>query len=597
MEMSYKLKIFLFMFLILNYSCAGELGVSRDTNSSKTINNINQGNILLFAGNYSENNGVPGNAFVAKLQNNGTSDILYSTIYGTHKSKVIFDNSSMGLKYTTTRDCSPVSYFILPVVDPITNFGIDLYLGYFKKSSKTYNFCKCASIPLIHYLEQSKQAGSLYICGFTPMTRCTYQISMDINTDDPESFVELNSPGSRIIITEIGNKSILKSYYKGPSGELKHETIFLENAGERSDFKIIFDGFNKTNTIAVNDGTSIVTPFYDLERQKLPYVDFSNGYIKFTGFVIGKGTFLDVNVYSIDQYADRKFITAIGDSRMLAFGLDGPHPKNTTEQGINYLKSKGDKGTIWFDVGHLKTCNETDLEYLRGLVENDSWDTGIHYSKELTLLPLEEAYRLMDEEYWYVYETIGEKPTNWCSLRNSDNITHAIYAYENLGMVWRNGNSGVHAEQSVGNLDDDTWGWWETASSAGMAYPVFTHQTDKDPSIEYSISYPKFQTWADNYDSKNVSIVSFYEYYMVNSNTYDAFFDSLEYKDDYFTFKANTNGVDALINVNISAGNNTQVYDNTSGEFLGYRVEGDRSIAFQVENNHTYNIYPGGMEK
>ena len=307
------------MFFILNYSCAGELGVSRDTNSSKTINNINQGNILLFAGNYSENNGVPGNAFVAKLQNNGTSDILYSTIYGIHESKVIFDNSSMRLKYTTTRDCSPVSYFILPVVDPITNFGIDTYLGYFKKSSKTYNFCKCASIPLIHYLEQSKQAGSLYICGFTPMAKCTYQISMDINTDDPESFVELNSPGSRMIITEIGNKSILKSYYKSPSGELKYETIYLENAGERSDFKIIFDGFNKTNTIAVNDGTCIVTPFYDLERQKLPYVDFSNGYIKFTGFVIGKGTFLDVNIYSIDQYADRKFITAIGDSRMLAF--------------------------------------------------------------------------------------------------------------------------------------------------------------------------------------------------------------------------------------------------------------------------------------
>jgi len=78
MKRSYHIKVFLFILLTLNYSCAGELGVPLDTSSSKTIDNINQGNILLFAGNFSEDNGVPGNAFVAKLQNNGTS------IYYTH---------------------------------------------------------------------------------------------------------------------------------------------------------------------------------------------------------------------------------------------------------------------------------------------------------------------------------------------------------------------------------------------------------------------------------------------------------------------------------------------------------------------------------
>lgn len=597
MERPSQIKILFIIFLALTYFCTGELDISKGTNSSKPIDNVDQGSILLFAGNYSENNCIPGNVFVAKIQNNGTSDVLYSTIYGTCESKMTFDNSSTGLKYTTKRNGSPVSYLIIPVVDPITNFGTDKIVERFRGSSKTYNFCKCASIPLIHYVEQSKEVGSIYICGFTPMTKCTYQISMGINTDDPKSFVELNSPGSRLIISEINNEYILNSFYKSPSGELKYETISLGNAGEISDFEIMFDGYNKTNTIRANDGTCIITPFYDLERQKLPYVDFSNGYIKFTSFVIGKGTYLDVNIYSIDQYADRKFITAIGNSKITAYGLDGPHPKNTTDKGINYLKSRGDKGTLWFDVGLLKKCNETEIEYLRGLVKNDSWDTGIHYSKELTILPLEEAYKLMDEEYSYVYETIGEKPTNWCSLRNSDNITHAIYAYENLGMVWRNGNAGVHAEQSVGNLDDDTWGWWEKASAAGMAYPVFTHQTDKDPAIIYSISYSKFKTWADNYDSNNVSVVSFYEYYMVNSNTYDAFFDSFEYGEDYFAFRANTNGASALINVNISAGNNTQVYDNTSEEFLGYRTERDGSVTFQVENNHTYSIYPGGAKK
>ena len=62
----------------------------------------------------------------------------------------------------------------------------------------------------------------------------------------------------------------------------------------------------------------------------------------------------------------------------------------------------------------------------------------------------------MDEESEYVYEQIGKRPTSWCCLRNRDNITHAIYAYNKLGMYWRNGESGVHAEKDVGNLDDAT---------------------------------------------------------------------------------------------------------------------------------------------
>ena len=153
-------------------------------------------------------------------------------------------------------------------------------------------------------------------------------------------------------------------------------------------------------------------------------------------------------------------------------------------------------------------------------------------------------------------------------MRNRDNITHAIYAYENLGMFWRNGDSGIHAEKDVGNLDDDTWEWWEPASRAGMVYPVFTHELDQEPAIKYSISRSKFRNWVDNYYSNNVSIVSFYEYNQVNRNTYDAYFDNLEYNESLITFDAHTNGARALVNVNINAGKNTQVYDNTLNKFL-----------------------------
>ena len=134
---------------------------------------------------------------------------------------------------------------------------------------------------------------------------------------------------------------------------LKSKTITVNN-NEKLNLKILFDGENKTNTISAENSGYIVTPFYKLNRQYLPYIDFSNGYIKFVSFVNGNGTYIDVNFSSIKQTADRKFITPIGDNKIIAYGLDGPSPRNQTEQGITYLNSKGDRGTIWFDVEILR---------------------------------------------------------------------------------------------------------------------------------------------------------------------------------------------------------------------------------------------------
>jgi hypothetical protein len=533
------MKILFFIAVVLSFT--GELESFSDTTNLKITENINQGNITLFSQNYSEINNVPNNIFIAKVWNNTTkSENENSKVHEKYKSEILFDNNSKELKYTTTRK-SP------------------LY--------------------------------PLYVCDLTPMVKCSYEISMGIKTDDPQSFVELDTPGSKMRIKEIDNKTALNSYFRTDSGNIDSKSIFIGNAKENFSFKIIFDGENKTNTICTEDGNCIVTPFYNLERQKLPYVDFSNGYIKFTSFVMGGGTYLDVDIHTINQKADRKFITSIGNSKMIAFGIDGPHPINTVEQGINYLNSKDSRGTLWFDVRSIDECNETDLEYLKNLVNNDSWETGIHFSKELNNLPLEQAYKTIDEEYTYVYEKIGKKPTSWCSLRNNDNITHAIYAYKKWGMYWRNGDSGVHTEKIVGNLYDNTWEWWEPASYAGMSHPVFTHELDKNPAIKYSISYPKFKIWVDNYYSNNVSIESFYEYSQINRNTYDAYFDNISSNGNIITFNAYTNGIRSLVNVNVTAGSDTQVYDRTSNESLNYILEKDKSITFWVENNHTYNVY------
>ena len=581
---------------MLSYLLVGETYASPDTDSSKIVENTYQDSIILFSQNYSETNTLPANVFIAKILREKTYDKLYSSIYATQESEVFFNNTSGGLKYTNVRDSPIVPCSLLPDIDVISCFGINEYLEHFRGSLDIFMFCKCACIPIIHYLEEPRQAGGLYICNLTPMVKCDYEISMDINADDPQSFVELDGPGSRLIIQERDDQTLLKSYYRDSSGETKCEKVILSNASEKANFKIIFDGYNKTNTIYAQDGSYIVTPYYNLDRQKLPYIDFSSGYIKFTAFILGEGTYLDIDIYNINQTAERKLITAVGDSKLIPFGLDGPLPMNTTGEGIDYLNRKGNRGTMWFDKGILEKSNDTYVDYLRSLVSNDSWEVGIHYTKELNSLPLEEAYRVMDEEYLYVSEKVGQKPTSWCCLRNRDNLTHAIYAYENLGMTWRNGDAGIHAERDVGNLYDDTWEWWEPASKAGMSYPVFTHELDMEPAIKYSISRSNFRDWVDNYYSNNMTIVSFYEYDQISRNTYDASFENLQYNENLLAFDAHTNGASALVNVNITAGNNTQVYDIALEKFLDYETEQDKSVTFRVEDNHSYKVYMNRVE-
>ncbi|MGB9928181.1 MAG: hypothetical protein ACPK85_07210 [Methanosarcina sp.] len=563
--------------------------VELENNSKlKNLKNPDSGRITLFSQTYS-NNIIPGNVFLAKISGNKIYDKLYSVIYGTLKTQLHYDSVSNGLKYSIIRDRCLTPYALLPVADTFLDSGIKKCKGKLKNLSETCEFCNAAEISLTHYVEQPRQAEPLYICGLTPMIKSTYEISIGINTDNPCSFIELNTPGSKLIIQEINSKVLLKSLFKVSSTDIKSKTIDLGNPAEKINFKVLFDGDKKINTIYSEDGNYIETPFYDFERQKLPYADFSKGYIKFTPFPAGK--YLDFKIYSIIQRADRKFITAIGSSTITAFGLDGPHVRNTTEKGISYLNSKNHTGTIWFDIELLEQCSEEDLEYLRSLVLDKAWDVGVHYSKELNSLPPNEAYKVMDEGYSYVYEKIGHKPTTWCSMRNRDNIAHAIYAYDVMGMFWRNGDSGVHTERDLGNLDDETWEWWDPASNAGMSYPVFTHELDQDPAIKYSISFSKFQKWIDNYNSSNVSIVSFYEYIQINRNSYDASFEILENDENIVTFKAHTNRARALVNVGISVEKNIQVCDNNREKFLDYKVEQDNSITFWVEDDHTYSIY------
>ena len=176
--------------------------------------------------------------------------------------------------------------------------------------------------------------------------------------------------------------------------------------------------------------------------------------------------------------------------------------------------------------------------------------------------------------------------------QDGDNVRFANYVYDTFNMVWRNGDTGVHAEQNVGGLDDASWEWWNLASMAGIIYPVFIHQTDRDPARRYSISYSNFKKWIDNYHDNAISIIPFYEWWRINANTYDMVITNISIQNHTLRFRVKTNGERGLVNVNISAGSGLIIKDLQTNEIIPWTTDyNDNSVIFYVASDHEYAIF------
>jgi hypothetical protein len=201
-----------------------------------------------------------------------------------------------------------------------------------------------------------------------------------------------------------------------------------------------------------------------------------------------------------------------------------------------------------------------------------------------------EADKLVSEEYNSISSLMSTHPKSWCSLRNGDTSDHADYLFDTYQMIWRNGDPGIYSERSIGALEDETWEWWSRASMAALIYPAFTHQIDRDPAIRYSISYSKFRTWVDNYQSRGITITPFSEWWHINANTNDARITNISVYNRTLRFTATTNGEKALVNVNISQRDDLRILDLSVNKEVGWTNNGDNSITFYVESDHEYQI-------
>ncbi|MGA2913398.1 MAG: hypothetical protein ABSE07_07755 [Methanoregula sp.] len=529
--------------------------------------NPDEGKILLVYENFTENNQIPHNFFLGKSYSDSIFHKIYGLFFGEQKSKLMFDNENR-LIYNTT------------MIYPFPNNEIIFHFIPFDLFKPIYK--------ILFLRTNIPQTESLFIGGFVPMTKCEYHIELEKTGE--KGFVIIKTPGAKIIIDRknIG-EYFVDSFFMNGSDNLEFKRMIVPTKNGKISLNILFDGIVKTNTISGDNQNPVVTPFYSEDGKQLDYTTFSQGYIKISNIVLPDQDTSTIRLYNLSQTAPRKLITPIGDKTVQPFGIDSPPSYTAITEGISYMKKFGDRGTIWYDISNIKDENYT--RFLDSLFQNESWEVGIHYSKSLTELSSADGNELISYENNLVTSQFNTSPKTWCSLRNEDTTDHANYIFERYSMIWRNGEMGINSEPDYGNLEDATWNWWNLASKAGLIYPAFTHETDREPAIRYSISYSKFMSWVNNYQANSISIIPFHEWWSINANTNDTYITNISVQNHTLTFDVKTNGETALVNADVSEQKDLKIKDEITHDFINWTASLDNSITFYVESNHKYIIF------
>jgi hypothetical protein len=430
--------------------------------------------------------------------------------------------------------------------------------------------------------------GQLFVGGLSPSLSTTTTLDMGMGRTEEHAAVYVFAGGAWLAIQlRDGNPTddlVMTSYYYTYSNPtLDHTTSVTPNVGlsdgGRFTIKIVSDCINKTNTIYLNDVEKLTTPYtrykpYDLATFYDPFV---NPFVYFEFASIYSGHTAYLQLYSIEQTVpEYNYVTPISNPKLISFGVDGPHAWNTVDDGLSLL----DGGTIWADVTLIDNYSASELAALKALIAN-GFELGIHFSARLCDLSWENATELMNTETAEITAIFEEPPTSWCSLQGGDNIEHAEYAYETLGMVSRNGvNGSAGGLSKVGNLCDDCWNFWSSVSAAGIVIPSFSHELDITPAITWSISAGNFSTFVSDYASNGIQVVGFREYWEKAQNSYHTDISNIVSEPGVsLSFTVDNIGGKSRLLVNAPWAN---VVQDSSGGNVPYEVSGS-GIIIEVE--------------
>lgn len=393
----------------------------------------------------------------------------------------------------------------------------------------------------VDIFKDSTLTGKVFVGGFIPATDTTYAINLGIVSQNYKNNIDIVFPHARVIVGRYENGDYRITSRYTDETNTSATTYFTVPAANITDdkitIKITSNSIDRTNFIECN-GQSVTTAYYGTNIKNLSYTPVIAPMFWLAPYTI-EGSEITTKIYSISQTIPQKTVTAIGYSNYTSYGLDYPRP-DVNANGTEYMHNLGYRGTAWADVKYLGDVGYID--YTKLLIDDQDWELGVHFKGRLTDKSFEDACVDIDTEMMQMYNAFGRYPTSWCSLQNADNESHAAYIYEKYGALWRNGRAGIGYLASVGNIHSTTMTWWDEIYSRGIIYPAFSHQTDIDPAIAYSLTPAEFRSYIDGYNSKNINIVGYEEYYKRNLNQKDAVITIEQDSNSVFSYELATTG-------------------------------------------------------
>jgi PKD repeat protein len=338
---------------------------------------------------------------------------------------------------------------------------------------------------------------------------------------------------------------------------------------------------NRTNVIRSGPTLKVTTPYTTETTRKLPYTNVIQPLIYADCYASGTGGWVNLHFYNITQSIPRDIITPYARNDIMGFGFDYPNVPNN-KNGTDFLISRGQSASVYLSDTNM--ANSTDIAYDQSLFAN-GFEEGIHFYPGLTSQSLEQAKQTIDTHMAAAEATFGSLPTSWACHQNEDTITHAIYAYNKYGALYRNGPMGMAFITNVDTLSNATWAWWSVSSARGAVSPCFTHRTDEYPAIPYSIDPDLFENFVTNLNSNGINLVNFSNWYY-SSMAQNATIKNIEYDANYTEFQLNTSGGYPVI-INMQIASHSQLYYN--GVPIPFNQTSD-GIQFMSAGNGTYTL-------
>lgn len=496
--------------------------------------------------------------------------IVVIMMVGVVTANTVTENTDMGWETVINHTFSsvPDSMFISSTSVPYTSTNTTLL----------------ASNGITYWNATNPFTGGLFLGQLYPAGRTRYRLNITITSDATTPSVNMKF-GNLIDISVVKYASSYRvyMYYYFSNGTLNNTYYFGVTMATTPYVDLYIDYYPNGTAFVWNnrDQNQNLTAKYRLDSV-YPYNYISPTMLSFS-IIKSSANKINVTFYNFEQQIPKKLITINANNDTFPLGFDGV--RGNYSYGTNWLKNHGQTATLWIDETYYPNLNSSNKADVQDLINNQSFELGIHYSIGLTSVDLSTANTTMTNEYNNVSSLFGNIPVkSWDSLANADNSTHAKYMYDNYNSVWRNSPNSINAFSNIGNIYSNystvgnTTQFFKDASQHKTYSPTFTHSVITPLNEGYSMNQEDWDSIMGNYTNNSIKIIPYARWYQENNNTVQPI-TNVYFSSNQSYFNINTSGYNAT----------TIIYDpNGIGNEIWYSTGG--SVKTDINNSNITNL-------